>query len=110
LDLGRLERRTFKSEAGNIFAAQSWVPPPPPMKPQPPSPPPMQFKYLGKVIEGDETRVFLALGERNYIVKPGESINNQYRLDEVNERSMTFTYLPLNAKQMLATAGAGSIP
>lgn len=110
LDLNRLERRKFSSEAANIFTAQSWVPPPPPMKPQPPSPPPMQFKYLGKVIEGDEMRVFLALGERNYIVKPGESINNQYRLDEVNDHSVTFTYLPLNAKQMLATAGAGSIP
>ena len=113
LDLERLERRKFSSQAGPIFGSQSWAPPPPPPpafeKPRAPSPPPLQFKYLGKVIEGEETRVFLALADRNYIVKPGESINNQYRIDEVNDQSVTFTYLPLNAKQVLATAGTGSI-
>ena len=82
------------------------------MKPQPPSPPPLQFRYLGKVMEGGDTQVFLALAERNYIVKPGENINGQYRMDEVNDENITFTYLPLNAKQKLSTAGgtAGNTP
>jgi hypothetical protein len=110
LDLERLERRKFSARAGDIFGQRSWVPPPRPEPPRPPSPPPMQFRYLGKVVEGDETRVFLALGERNYIVRPGESINSQYRLDEVSDHNITFTYLPLNARQMLATAGAANIP
>jgi len=110
LDLERLERRKFSAQAGDIFGQRSWVPPPRPEPPRPPSPPAMQFRYLGKVVEGDETRVFLALGERNYIVRPGESINNQYRLDEVSDHNITFTYLPLNARQMLATAGAANIP
>ncbi|SEP10033.1 secretion system X translation initiation factor [Nitrosovibrio sp. Nv6] len=108
LHLERLERRKFSSQAGDIFSRQSWAPPPPSppasMKPQPPSPPPLQFKYLGKVIDGSETRVFLALAQRNYIVKPGESINSQYRVDEISDENITFTYLPLNAKQMLSTA------
>ena len=110
LDLERLERRKFSARAGDIFGQRSWVPPPRPEPQRSPSPPPMQFRYLGKVVEGDETRVFLALGERNYIVRPGESINSQYRLDEVGDHNITFTYLPLNAKQMLATAGAANIP
>lgn len=110
LDLERLERRKFSAQAGDIFGQRSWVPPPRSEPPRPPSPPPMQFRYLGKVVEGNETRVFLALGERNYIVRPGESINNQYRLDEVSDHGITFTYLPLNARQMLATAGAANIP
>jgi hypothetical protein len=110
LDLERLERRKFSAQAGEIFGQRSWVPPPRSEPPRPPSPPPMQFRYLGKVVEGDETRVFLALGERNYIVRPGESINSQYRLDEVSDHNITFTYLPLNARQMLATAGAANIP
>jgi hypothetical protein len=112
LQLERLERRKFRAEAGEIFRSRSWAPPPPPpssVKHGPPPPPPLQFKYLGKVVEGEETRVFLALAERNYIVKPGENINNQYRVDEVNEHAITFTYLPLNAKQTLTTAGAGDI-
>lgn len=110
LQLERLERRKFSAQAGDIFRRQSWAPPPPPpSKPPPPSPPPLQFKYLGRVIEGDETRVFLALAERNYIVKPGENIDSQYRMDEVSDHAITLTYLPLNAKQMLAIAGSGDI-
>jgi hypothetical protein len=109
LDLERLERRKFSSQAGDIFRQQSWAPPPPPPDPNnpppPPPPPPLQFKYLGKVIEGDDIRVFLALAERNYILKPGENINSQYRMDEVTDSSITFTYLPLNAKQALSTVG-----
>jgi hypothetical protein len=68
----------------------------------------LQFKYLGKIIEENEVRVFLALADRNYILKPGENINGQYRMDEVNENSITFTYLPLNAKQALSTVGGAA--
>jgi hypothetical protein len=111
LRLERLERRKFSAQAGDLFRSQSWAPPPPPRseaeKNQPPPPPPLQFKYLGKIIEGEETQVFLALADRNYIVKPGENINSQYRLDEVNDHGLSVTYLPLNAKQVLATAGLG---
>ena len=105
LELDRLERRKFSAQAGDLFSPKSWIPPPPPMKAQPPSPPPLMFKYLGKVTEGDETRVFLALAEHNYVVKPGETINNQYRVDAVTDHTITFTYIPLNAKQMLSTGG-----
>ncbi|ARO86898.1 secretion system X translation initiation factor [Nitrosospira lacus] len=105
LELERLERRKFGTQAGDLFSRQSWVPPPPPVKPQPPAPPPLMFKYLGKVTEGDETQVFLALAERNYVVKIGEKIDHQYRLDEVTDHTITLTYIPLNAKQMLSTGG-----
>ncbi len=111
LQLERLERRKFSAQAGDIFRPQSWAPPPPPppANPPPAAPPPLQFKYLGRVTEGDETRVFLALAERNYIVKPGENIDSQYRVDAVNDHAITLTYLPLNARQMLAIAGPGDV-
>jgi Tfp pilus assembly protein PilP len=105
LELERLERRKFSAQAGDLFSRQSWIPPPPPAKSQPPSPPPLMFKYLGKVTEGDETQVFLALAERNYVVKVGEKIDNQYRVDEVTDHAITLTYIPLNAKQVLSTGG-----
>lgn len=112
LQLERLERRKFSAQAGDIFRQQSWAPPPPlpdpDNPPPPPPPPPLQFKYLGKIIEENEVRVFLALADRNYILKPGENINGQYRIDEVKENSITFTYLPLNAKQALSTAGGAA--
>ncbi|MDN5751905.1 MAG: secretion system X translation initiation factor [Nitrosospira sp.] len=119
LELERLQRRKFAAQAGDIFSRKTWIPPPPPpssaaaaaaaaaMKPQPPSPPPLSFKYLGKLTNGDETQVFLALADRNYVVKPGEVINDQYRVDAVNDHTIIFTYLPLNAKQTLSTGAAG---
>lgn len=112
LELDRLERRKFSAQAGDIFSRKSWAPPPPPpMKSGPPPPPPLLFKYLGKVMEGEETRVFLSLSDRNYIVKQGENIDNRYRVDEVSDQMITFTYLPLGAKQTLFIAGgaAGNI-
>ena len=114
LELDRLERRKFSPQAGDIFSRQSWVPPPPPMKsgpPPPPPPPPLLFKYLGKVMEGNETRVFLSLSDRIYIVKQGENIDNRYRVDDVNDHMITFTYLPLGAKQTLfiESGAAGNI-
>lgn len=109
LQIERLDRRKFSAQAGDIFGPQSWVPPPPPSAAKSvPKPPPLQFKYLGKVVEGDETRVFLSLADRNYIVKAGEAINGQYRMDEVNDHAITLTYLPLDAKQMLAISGAAA--
>jgi hypothetical protein len=107
LDIDRLERRKFSAQAGDIFSRKSWVPPPPPVKSgplPPPPPPPLLFKYLGKVMEGDETRVFLSLSDRNYIVKQGEHIDSRYRVDEVNDHMIIFTYLPLSAKQTLLIA------
>ncbi|MDQ3187219.1 MAG: secretion system X translation initiation factor [Pseudomonadota bacterium] len=108
LQLERLERRKFNAQAGDLFGPKSWIPPPLPTASQPPSPPPpLLFKYLGKLTEGDETRIFLALAERNYVVKAGENIDNQYRIDEVTDHAITFTYLPLGAKQTLSTGGGG---
>ena len=114
LELERLQRRKFSAQAGDIFSGKTWIPPPSAaaaaaaaMNPQPPSPPPLLFKYLGKLTDGDETQVFLVLADRNYVVKPGEVINGQYRMDAVNDQTITFTYLPLNAKQTLSTSSAG---
>ncbi|SFW37752.1 secretion system X translation initiation factor [Nitrosovibrio sp. Nv17] len=106
LALERLERREFAAQAGELFSSQTWLPPPVPESERPPAPPPpLMFKYLGKVVDGDETRVFLSLSDRNYIVKAGERIDSQYQVDEVTDHAITFTYLPLKAKQMLAIGG-----
>lgn len=73
-------------------------------KPQPaPAPvaPPLQFKYLGKVVEGKITRVFLALADKNHVVGIGERIDNQYRIERISDETIEFTYLPLRIKQTL---------
>lgn len=114
-----LGQRQFNAEAGNIFKSTSWVPsrPQPSMQQQqaalaqqaaraaapPPAPtaPPLQFKYIGKAISENTTWVFLTeLGE-NYVTKLGGHIDDRYRVDTVDDEMVTFTYLPLNAKQTL---------
>ena len=69
--------------------------------PPPPEPPPLPFTYIGKLLQGDRTAVFLTTPDRNYMVKPGDVIENTYRVEKVRAPTMTLTYLPLNMKQTL---------
>ncbi|MBX3629800.1 MAG: hypothetical protein KF908_07750 [Nitrosomonas sp.] len=119
LDVDQLGQRKFEPLAGELFASTSWAPKPPPITPQQqaamlqqqrakvkapppaPTPPPLQFKYIGKAIEGNRTWVFLTQADENYIAKIGEKIDDRYRLDTISDESVTLTYLPLNAKQIL---------
>ncbi|UJP04488.1 MAG: hypothetical protein LZF61_06275 [Nitrosomonas sp.] len=117
LDVNKLGQRKFNALAGEIFLPTNWEPkrsmtdpdaqpvklaqpiaaPPPP----PPSAPPLQFKYSGKAVEGNQTWVFLSQAGENFVTRIGEKINMQYRLDAVTDEIVTVTYLPLNVKQTL---------
>jgi hypothetical protein len=44
--------------------------------------------------------------ERILVVKTLDTIDNQYRVDEIRPPMMTVTYLPLQRKQMVAIGGA----
>jgi hypothetical protein len=108
LQLDRLQRRLHPDEedehAGEAFPARTWQPPPPP-PPKPgtekPQAPPLPFEYFGQIgIEGKST-VFLTHGERNYPVKTGDVIEGAYRVDEIREDAVVFTYLPLAQQQTL---------
>lgn len=120
LDVRQLGQRTFDSQAGELFTKTSWAPKRPKMSPQQqatlakqrakarekakrsePKPPPLQFNYIGKAIQGNKTWVFLAQGDENHIVRIGEKVNTQYRLDTINDEFVVLTYLPLSTKQTL---------
>ena len=119
LEVEKLGQRKFDPQAGELFASTSWAPKRAPITPQQqaimeqqraqarkapppaPTPPPLQFKYIGKAIEGNKTWVFLTQNDENFIARIGEKVDEQYRLDTINDESVTLTYLPLNAKQTL---------
>lgn len=117
LDVGKLGQRKFNPLAGELFASTTWAPKQPPVSfeqqaalaeqikkatpPPAPTAPPLQFKYYGKAIADNETWVFLSQAGENHITKIGEKINTQYRLDSINDSTITVTYLPLNIKQTL---------
>lgn len=115
LELDRLAGRKGEAPAGDPFRALSWrsvaeaearknAPPPP--KPPPPQAPPLPFSYMGKLVEDGRIVVFLTQGDRNHIVRQGDTIDGVYRVDAVTESSLSLTYLPLKKKQELALGAA----
>ena len=86
----------------NLFPAQSWLPPPPPPpKPPPPQAPPLPFKYLGQLQDGRDIVLFLDHGAQTLLARVGDTLDGRYRIDAINPRQATFTYLPLNQTQTL---------
>lgn len=65
------------------------------------TPPPLDFKYLGKVVEGNKTKVFLAQADEYHVVRLGGRVNKKYRVVGINDEAVTLTYLPLGARQKL---------
>jgi hypothetical protein len=87
-----------KPKGSSITAAAGVLPPPPP----PPQAPPLPFIYMGRLDEEQNTTVFLTAGDRNLVVKPGDLIDNTYKIEQVTESTVVLTYLPMNQRQTLA--------
>lgn len=87
------------------FRSKSWFVAPPPPPPPRPTAPPLPFQYLGKLVDGGETRVFLNFQGGHVIAKVGDVINAQYRVEEIAGNRMIFLYQPLKETQVL-TIGA----
>ena len=116
LDLTKLRRRGSVAEPDNeAFGPRSFRPAPAKVKgtpaaaalaappPPPPQAPPLPFAYIGRLAEDRDITVFLAMGERNLVVKPGDVIDNTYKLEEVSDSALVLTYLPLSQRQTLST-------
>ncbi len=96
----------------DLFAPHHWrvapvvsMAPPPVMAPPPPpkpSAPPMPFRFIGKLDDNQDVRVFLQRGEKLYTVRVGDVIDRTYRVDGIHEARMSLTYLPLSISQSLA--------
>lgn len=115
LDLDGLARPAHTESVANLFGP-SWAEleaeaarrnAPPPTPPPPPQAPPLPFAYLGKLVDGGTTLVFLSRGDRNYVVRQGDTIDGTYRVDEIGDQSIALTYVPLDSRQSLAL---GTVP
>ena len=112
LRLDRLGARSPAVPNGDPFQARSWAPPPDPeaARPRPPprpQAPPLPFAYMGKMVDGDTTVVFLANEDRNYVARVGETLDGTYRVERIADNEMVVTYLPLKIKQTLPLHGDG---
>ena len=97
-------QQALEADAGDVqpaslFDAVSWQPPavkevaaPPPA----PVAPPFPYAYLGGLSEDGVRTAFFTQGDRVLPVKAGDTVDAAYRVDQMNEKQMTLTYLPLN--------------
>lgn len=113
LDLDRLQREKSAGTVLDLFVAPAApraagaeqqaraaisVPPPAP------SAPPLPFRYLGRMVKGGETIVFLEHGPGVVSAAAGETVDN-YRIESIAATSVAFVYLPLGVTQVLAIPG-----
>jgi hypothetical protein len=103
LDPEKLARPKSQEPIADLFA-----PPPAPVaaapgraEEAPRSAPPLPFRYVAKIIDGDQTSVFLMNGNDHYNVHPGQVIDKTYKVERVTETAVTFTYIPLGTRQVL---------
>lgn len=109
VQLDRLDRNRLtsadESDAGDdsqaaVFDAVSWRPPAPPVEAAAPPPapvaPPFPYAYLGGLSEDGVRTTFFNQGDRVLSVKAGDTVDAVYRVEQMNEKNMTLTYLPLN--------------
>ena len=69
--------------------------------PSEPVAPPLPFRYLGQMTDEGRVTLFLSVNERNIAVRAGETIDDQYRIESIDNGVAVFTYLPLKHRQTL---------
>ena len=65
-----------------------------------PSAPALPFRYFGRLTENGKTETFVLRGDELVSVAPGQTLG-EYRVDQVGNRTISFTYLPLKTRQTL---------
>jgi hypothetical protein len=115
-ELAAIKRPIPKSvRVAKLFESKSWyIPPPIPAYVPPPQPkaPPLQFVFVGRMVDGNEVTVFLSRNDQQYAAKEKDVLDGIYRIDKIGEGEAVFTYLPTNAQQTLSfntTTAANSL-
>jgi hypothetical protein len=109
LDLARLRRSPSVIEGGDPFVlappptapapkARKAAPPPP----SPPLAPPLPFRMIGSLDEDGKVTVFAERANGDVVaLRIADIVDNTYRVDAINARTMILTYLPLGQQQAL---------
>ena len=101
------------SPAGDLFAAHSWkaAPAPGTVTEQPvivnpvvqtPTAPPLPFQFVGRLDDRSDLQVFLQSGEKIYVVRKGDVIDDNWRIERISDVELSFVYLPLHVSQTLS--------
>jgi hypothetical protein len=104
-DLDKLRRAEVRPPSKDPFAAMKGpeiraAAAAAPEAPARPTAPALPFQYIGKWSQGDKGEVLVQRGEELIPIAPGAKLGD-YRVDQITEARVSFTYLPLNMKQTL---------
>jgi len=77
-----------------------------PVAPPAPTAPALPFQFIGRMGERDDLQIFLQSGEKLYVVRQGDVIEDTYRLDRVSASELSLVYLPLHQSQTLSVGSA----
>ncbi|AMK31299.1 hypothetical protein [Pseudomonas mosselii] len=101
----------------DLFPSQQWTPPQAlatvteqPVLTAPvtvaPTAPTLPFRFIGRMGERDDLQIFLQSGDKLYVVRQGDVIDDTYRLDHVSATELGLVYLPLHQPQTLSVGSA----
>jgi hypothetical protein len=97
------ERRSIAAPKRALFG----VPPPPaPAAPPvvaeaPPAPPANPYALAGTSSQGGVLRVWLGIGNRVYEARPGEMLDETWRVQSASREAVVLLHVPLNLEQRL---------
>ena len=92
-----------KEKVTDLFATQEIARTPAETeRPKAPAEPPLPFKYLGRIIEGERTTVFVGHNEESYALAPGDTVERLYRVERISPDAVIFRHLPTGKRQALA--------
>ena len=72
----------------------------------PPAAPALPFQFVGRLDDRDDQQVFLQSGEKLYVVRRGDVIDDIYRIEHISATELSLVYLPLHLSQTLSVGSA----
>lgn len=89
-------RKPIIETPGNLFEVPRIAEPEIAVNPQPAQPvmPTNPYVYVGKLIEDGEMRVFLTNGQKNYVVKTGDTLEDTWQVKSIESTEMILFNLP----------------
>lgn len=68
--------------------------------------PALPFQFVGRLDDRDDQQVFLQSGEKLYVVRRGDVIDDTYRIEQISATELSLVYLPLHLSQTLSVGSA----
>ncbi|MGJ8620925.1 MAG: hypothetical protein ACSHWN_11390 [Methylophilaceae bacterium] len=66
--------------------------------PSEPETPVSPYRYVGKLVEGEEVIVFLTDGRKNYSARSGDILDENWKVKFIHPPEMVLQFLPLNTQ------------